>query len=80
MDKKSIKTHLNINKPLIYYFLSGFLGKNSEGCSTETVQYFLKNKDIYEFNSIGKTLKIINFEYDDNSLFTFITVWQVPII
>jgi len=65
-------SYLNNNKPLIYYFLSGFLGKNSEGCDTKTVQKFLKNKDIYEFNSIGKTLKIINFEYDDdNSIFTF---------
>jgi hypothetical protein len=65
--------YLKINKPLIYYFLSGFLGENSEGCGTETVQNFLRNKYIYEFNSIiGKTLKIINFEYDDdNSIFTF---------
>ena len=63
------------NKPLIYYFLSGFLGKNSTGCDTETVQKFLRDKSIYDFNSTEEefknNLKIITFNYDDDTHFTF---------
>jgi hypothetical protein len=53
-----MENFLEKNKPLIHYFLSGFLGKYDNGCPINTVIELLDRYDIYEFNN-NELLKII---------------------
>jgi hypothetical protein len=59
--------YLTENKPLFYYFLSGFLDK-SVGSNSKNSIDFLKNNSIYKFNT-DNTLNVIDFNYIESSKF-----------
>ena len=60
-----METFLKKNKPLIHYFLSGFLGEYDNGSSIYTVIELLDRNDIYKFNN-NDLLKIIELNTNVN--------------
>jgi hypothetical protein len=62
------RKYLTENKPLFYYFLSGFLD-NSVGSNSKISIDFLKNNSIYKFNT-DNALNDIDFDYENSYKFT----------